>query len=109
MDPQHRLRSVLLDNIAEEGMGRLALLVLALFAEMERTFTAFTAFTAERTAHACVVAKPPLARWPAHRPPRWQDRVRAVAPRRGPQPWPDRHQDRNREDVPAPLPDDVDH
>nr|WP_285554866.1 helix-turn-helix domain-containing protein [Streptomyces hygroscopicus] len=37
-------------NTADEGMGRLAFLLLALFAEMERTFTA------ERVAHARAVA-----------------------------------------------------
>jgi resolvase-like protein len=49
-------------NTAEEGMGRIAFLLLALFAKMERTFTA------ERAAHARAVAKaagrPPLAGWP---------------------------------------------
>jgi DNA invertase Pin-like site-specific DNA recombinase len=38
-------------NTADEGMGRIAFLLLALFAEMERTFTA------ERAAHARVVAE----------------------------------------------------
>jgi DNA invertase Pin-like site-specific DNA recombinase len=38
-------------NTAEEGMGRIAFLLLALFAEMERTFTA------ERAAHARAVAE----------------------------------------------------
>jgi DNA invertase Pin-like site-specific DNA recombinase len=38
-------------NTADEGMGRIAFLLLALFAEMERTFTA------ERAAHACSVAE----------------------------------------------------
>jgi DNA invertase Pin-like site-specific DNA recombinase len=38
-------------NAAEEDVGRLALLLLALFAEMERTSTA------ERAAHARVVAE----------------------------------------------------
>ncbi|MCA1646189.1 MAG: recombinase family protein [Chloroflexi bacterium] len=38
-------------NTAEEGMGRLAFLLLALFAEMERTYTA------ERAAHARAVAQ----------------------------------------------------
>ncbi|MEU5547504.1 recombinase family protein [Streptomyces sioyaensis] len=38
-------------NTADEGMGRIAFLLLALFAEMERTFTA------ERAAHARAVAK----------------------------------------------------
>jgi DNA invertase Pin-like site-specific DNA recombinase len=37
-------------NTADEGMGRIAFLLLALFAEMERTFTA------ERAAHARTVA-----------------------------------------------------
>jgi len=37
-------------NTADEGMGRIAFLLLALFAEMERTFTA------ERAAHARAVA-----------------------------------------------------
>ncbi|MGH3587695.1 MAG: recombinase family protein, partial [Pseudonocardia sp.] len=37
-------------NTAEEGMGRIACLLLALFAEMERTYTA------ERAAHARAVA-----------------------------------------------------
>jgi hypothetical protein len=63
MDQQHRLPSVLLDNTAEEGLGRLAFPLLALFAEMEYPSTA------ERAAHARVVAQPPLARWSAHRPP----------------------------------------
>jgi DNA invertase Pin-like site-specific DNA recombinase len=38
-------------NTADEGMGRIALLLLALFAEMERTYTA------ERAAHARAVAR----------------------------------------------------
>ena len=38
-------------NTADEGMGRIAFLLLALFAEMERTFTA------ERAANARVVAE----------------------------------------------------
>ena len=38
-------------NAADEGMGRIAFLLLALFAEMERTFTA------ERAAHARAVAE----------------------------------------------------
>ncbi|MER6359151.1 recombinase family protein [Streptomyces sp. NPDC001634] len=38
-------------NTADEGMGRIAFLLLALFAEMER------AFTAERAAHARAVAE----------------------------------------------------
>ncbi|GGL53721.1 hypothetical protein [Planomonospora parontospora] len=38
-------------NTADEGMGRVAFLLLALFAEMERTFTA------ERAAHARAVAE----------------------------------------------------
>jgi DNA invertase Pin-like site-specific DNA recombinase len=38
-------------NTAEEGMGRIAFLLLALFAEMERTFIA------ERAAHARAVAE----------------------------------------------------
>jgi DNA invertase Pin-like site-specific DNA recombinase len=38
-------------NTAEEGMGRIAFLLLALFAEMERTYTA------ERAAHARGVAE----------------------------------------------------
>ncbi|WP_306459808.1 recombinase family protein [Streptomyces sp. Ag109_G2-15] len=38
-------------NTADEGVGRIAFLLLALFAEMERTFTA------ERAAHARAVAE----------------------------------------------------
>ncbi|MEY9997331.1 DNA invertase Pin-like site-specific DNA recombinase [Streptomyces sp. V4I8] len=38
-------------NTADEGMGHIAFLLLALFAEMERTFTA------ERAAHARTVAE----------------------------------------------------
>jgi DNA invertase Pin-like site-specific DNA recombinase len=38
-------------NTADEGMGRITFLLLALFAEMERTFTA------ERAAHARAVAE----------------------------------------------------
>lgn len=38
-------------NTADEGMARIAFLLLALFAEVERTFTA------ERAAHARAVAK----------------------------------------------------
>ena len=38
-------------NTADDGMGRIAFLLLALFAEMERTFTA------ERAAHARSVAE----------------------------------------------------
>jgi DNA invertase Pin-like site-specific DNA recombinase len=38
-------------NTADQGMGRIAFLLLALFAEMERTFTA------ERAAHARAVAE----------------------------------------------------
>lgn len=38
-------------NTADEGMGRIAFLLLALFAEMERTFSA------ERAAHARAVAE----------------------------------------------------
>ncbi|WP_225993007.1 recombinase family protein [Actinomadura rudentiformis] len=38
-------------NTPDEGMGRIAFLLLALFAEMERTFTA------ERAAHARIVAE----------------------------------------------------
>lgn len=38
-------------NTADEGMGRIAFLLLALFAEMERTFTT------ERAAHARAVAE----------------------------------------------------
>ncbi|MEV0494891.1 recombinase family protein [Streptomyces atratus] len=38
-------------NTADEGLGRIAFLLLALFAEMERTFTA------ERAAHARAVAE----------------------------------------------------
>ena len=38
-------------NTADEGMGRIAFLLLALFAEMERTFAA------ERAAHARAVAE----------------------------------------------------
>ncbi len=38
-------------DTADEGMGRVAVLLLALFAEMERTFTA------ERAAHARAVAE----------------------------------------------------
>jgi len=42
---------VLLTDTTDEGMGRIAFLLLALFAEMERTFTA------ERSAHARAVAE----------------------------------------------------
>jgi DNA invertase Pin-like site-specific DNA recombinase len=45
------LADPLLINTADEGMGRIAFLLLALFAEMERTFTA------ERAAHARAVAE----------------------------------------------------
>jgi DNA invertase Pin-like site-specific DNA recombinase len=47
-------------NTADEGMGRIAFLLLALFAEMERTFTA------ERAAHARAVAE--AAGWHVGRP-----------------------------------------
>jgi DNA invertase Pin-like site-specific DNA recombinase len=43
-------------STADEGMGRIAFLLLALFAEMERTFTA------ERAAHAAQSPKPPGGR-----------------------------------------------
>ena len=52
-------------NTSDEGMGRLAFLFLALFAEMERTFTA------ERAAHARSVAEAagkPTGRPVAHSP-----------------------------------------
>jgi DNA invertase Pin-like site-specific DNA recombinase len=50
-------------NTADAGMGRIAFLLLALFAEMERTFTA------ERAAHARTVAETagrPVGRPVAH-------------------------------------------
>ena len=43
-------------NTTDEGMGRIAFLLLALFAEMERTFTA------ERAAHARASPRPTAAR-----------------------------------------------
>jgi len=64
-------------NTADEGMGHIAFLLLALFAEMERTFTA------ERAAHARTVAE---AQGPGRQ-------------LRG-----DQRQDRHPEDLPAPLP-----
>ncbi|MCX4792061.1 recombinase family protein [Streptomyces sp. NBC_01221] len=47
----HSLADPLPINTADEGMGRIAFLLLALFAEMERSFTA------ERAAHARAVAE----------------------------------------------------
>ncbi|MFI6062437.1 recombinase family protein [Streptomyces sp. NPDC051286] len=47
----HSLADPLPINTADEGMGRIAFLLLALFAEMERTFTT------ERAAHARAVAE----------------------------------------------------
>ncbi|MBT2212162.1 recombinase family protein [Actinomadura sp. NEAU-AAG7] len=45
-------------STAHQGMGRIAFLLLALFAEMESTFTAGCA------SHARAVAEPPAARSP---------------------------------------------
>ncbi|MEV7383640.1 recombinase family protein [Streptomyces lydicus] len=84
-------------NTADAGTGRVAFLLLTLFAEMERTFTA------ERAAHARSVVKPPAATSAAWRPPRRQDRVRAPAQGPGRQLRGDQRQDRHPEDLPAPL------
>jgi Resolvase, N terminal domain len=86
-------------NTADEGMGRIAFLLLALFAEMERTFTA------ERAAHARAVAEAKnrrIGRPLAHSP--RQDRIRPAAARAGPELWPDQRQDQHPQDVAAPLP-----
>jgi hypothetical protein len=56
-------------NTADEGMGRIAFLLLALFAEMERTFTART----RRARPGGGRGRRP-ARRPAGRPPRLIDR-----------------------------------
>ncbi|MER6359141.1 recombinase family protein [Streptomyces sp. NPDC001634] len=86
-------------NTADEGVGRIAFLLLALFAEMERTFAA------ERAAHARHRrgSRRP-ARRPTRRPPRRQDRLCAAAEAAGRQPRRDRRQDRHPLDLPAPLP-----
>ena len=86
-------------NTIDEGMGRIAFLLLALFAEMERTFTA------ERAAHARSRRRgqrPPGR--PPGRPPRRQDRVRPAAPRPGQQLRRDQRQDRHPQGLPAPVP-----
>ena len=53
-----------------DGMSRIAFLLLALFAEMERTFAG------ERAAHARAVAEARTGTSAAHRPPRRQNRAR---------------------------------
>ncbi|MEV0201516.1 recombinase family protein [Nonomuraea sp. NPDC050691] len=85
-------------NTTDEGMGRIAFLLLAPFAEMERTFTA------ERAAHARTVAEAPAASSAALSLRRRQDRVRPAP--QGPRRLPRRHrrQDRHPQDLPAPLP-----
>jgi hypothetical protein len=72
-------------NTADEGTGRIAFLLLALFADMERTFTA------EHAAHARAARRsirPP--RRPPGCPPAGEDRVRP--PAQSPKPRRDRHQ-----------------
>ena len=86
-------------NTADEGMGRIAFLLLALFAEMERTFTA------ERAAHARAVAEAAgRAHRTARRLRRRQDRVRQAPAPTGQQSRPDRSQDRHPQDLAPPLP-----
>jgi DNA invertase Pin-like site-specific DNA recombinase len=85
-------------NTTDDGMGRIAFLLLALFAEMERTFTA------EHAAHACAVAEAKnrrIGRQIAHP----ADKVEyAGYSSRRPQPRTDRCQNRHPQDLRAPLP-----
>ena len=60
-------------NTAEQGMGRIAFLLLAPFAEMERTFAT------ERGAHARAVAQA-AGRWPAARRPIGHPATRSNTP-----------------------------
>ena len=86
-------------NTTDEGMGRIAFLLLALFAEMERTFTA------ERAAHARSVAEAngrQVGR--PDRAPGRQDRVRPPASRPGQELRRDQRQDRHPQGLPAPVP-----
>ena len=65
-------------NTADEGMGRIAFLLLALFAEMERTFTA------ERAAHARSRRRgqrPPASAGPSRTPPTRSSTPACSAPR----------------------------
>ena len=86
-------------STADEGMGRIAFLLLALFAEMERTFTA------ERAAHARAVAEAAgrhIGRPIAH--PEEKIEYARLLNGQGRSARPDRGQDRHPEDLAAPLP-----
>ncbi len=86
-------------NTADEGMGRIAFLSLALFAEMERTFTAERAASPRRRRSQ----RPP--RRPARRPPHRQDRISPAPQSQRREPRRDRYQDWHPEILTAPLPD----
>jgi DNA invertase Pin-like site-specific DNA recombinase len=80
-----------------EGMGRVAFLLLALFAEMERTYTA------ERAARAIAHAAGRRGRQTPS-PRGGQGRVRPAPARGRGEPGADRHQDRHPQNQPPPLP-----
>ena len=85
-------------HTADEGMGRIAFLLLALFAEMERTFTA------ERAAHARAVAETAgrqVGRPVAH--PAEKIEYARLLHSDGASAQPDRRQDRDPEDITSPL------
>jgi len=87
-------------NTADDGMGKIALLLLALFAEMERTFTA------ERADHARAVAE--AAGRHVGRPVAHQDEKIEYArllKAQGGLPGPDRRQDRHPQDQHSLLPE----
>ena len=85
-------------NTADEGPRRIAFLLLALFAGMERTLT-------RRTRRPRPGSR--RSREPAHRPPPRprcrQDRIRSATEGPGPDPRRDHRQDRHPEDLAAPL------
>jgi len=86
-------------NTADEEMGRIAFLLLALFAEMERTFTAERATDARSAAEA---NGRQVGRPLAH--PADNGRVRPPAPWPGQELRRDKREDWHPEGLPAPLP-----
>lgn len=95
----HSLADPLPINTADEGMGRIAFLLLALFAEMERSFTA------ERAAHARAVAEAAgrrIGRPVAH--PSDKIEYARLLKGQGAGLRRDQCQDRHPQDLPAPLP-----
>ncbi len=85
-------------NTADEGMARIAFLLLALFADGTHLHRRTRRPRPQRRR----IQRPPHR--PAHRMARRQDRLRPTAPRAGKQPRRDHQQDRHPEDITAPLP-----